>query len=166
MQQSWQLKGEQDSNRKRRLDCTSQVARTARCGGLGCVQGQPESGRGCSVWLATLAHAQVGKGPRDPPGDRMCQASYQDGVKPVVMETALPLASALMGRTGSLTLAPLGLLYACSFPGFGALAPQEPPWPLGQEPVETTSRPLHSICCEPEDHWKASQTLCPRSSAV
>ena len=42
-------------NRKRRLDCISRVV------AWGC--GQPESGRGCYVWLATLAHDYLEQGP-------------------------------------------------------------------------------------------------------
>lgn len=72
--------------------------------------GQPESGRGCYVWLATLPHAYVEQGSRDPPGDRVCQAHYQGGVKPAVMKSASPLASVLTARTGSMTLATKGLL--------------------------------------------------------
>lgn len=62
-------------------------------------------------------------------GIRCAQAHYQHGVKPVVTKTA----SALIGRTGPLTLVSLGLPPDCNFPKFGALFPQQP---LGQEPAK------------------------------
>lgn len=98
---------------------------------VGCVLGQPESGKGSSV-----APTQVKQELVPSPEVGCAQVHYQDGMKLAVNSLSPGLHLHCQERPPDPALH--GSAPGHGFLGFGALVPQHPPWPFGKQPTETT----------------------------